>query len=424
MSIVTGERTISALGGLLVAMLSARFLGPEAFGQLSLALSIVALLAMLSMLGLDTLLLQRLVEAEDSARRLAVLRAGFLVRSASGVVSFGFASILAFVLGGHAGAVLVLVATPLVFNGFGVAEALLLAGRRVLVLSAVRLVSAVVHLTACAVLVGLVVPLPWFAVYLLAGAFVLALAYGLVLAMEGVQTRGPVDRDLCLDLIRLGWPVVLSYLFVSIHVQVDRVMISALLGDSQTGIYTAAARPVEGLFGLPLIALGVLIPGIIDSKRAGIADYARRWQGIYDGMAMAGLVMAIPLMLFSVELMHLLYGDAYVSGSSVMAVTACSGILMFLGAASGKWMILEGLTQQYFVRTIFGLLLNIAGNFLLLPVMGIVGAALSTLIAQIGVVLVADMAHPQTRPALKQKLKALMFPLRFTFDQLRRYRPQ
>jgi O-antigen/teichoic acid export membrane protein len=397
---------------LLVAMLSARYLGPEGYGQLSLALSIVALLSMTAMLGLDTLLVQRLIEAGDQEQRHHAIRAGFWLRTGSGAIAFALALLVAVTIGETTNWVLVLVSVPLLLNGFGVAEALLLARRRSIALSGARLLATLMQLAAVTFLVLVAVPLPWFAGHVLISGVILAAVFAWVLAREGAEPTQLADRKLCLELLRLGWPVLISYLLVSIHVQVDRVMISLILGDAATGIYTAAVKPVEGIFGLPMVVLSVLIPGVIESRRAGEAAYARRWQGLYDGLFMAALLMAMPLTLFAEQIVVLLNGPAYEGGGAVMAVTAWGGVFIFMGAASGRWLILEGLTGQYLARTCLGLALNIVGNFVLLPRLGIVGAAVSTVVAQAGVVLFADLLHVRTRPVLLQKLKAMLYPVR------------
>ena len=59
------------------------------------------------------------------------------------------------------------------------------------------------------------------------------------------------------------------------------------------------------------------------------------------------------------------------------------------------------------VRTLFGLLLNVTLNFLLIPEAGIIGAATATLITQVFVSLLMDAMLPSTRPLFFIKMRAL-----------------
>jgi O-antigen/teichoic acid export membrane protein len=54
---------------------------------------------------------------------------------------------------------------------------------------------------------------------------------------------------------------------------------------------------------------------------------------------------------------------------------------VFLGAASGQYLIAENFNKLTFVRTGFGAIVNIALNLVLIPKMGMMGAAIATLIA-------------------------------------------
>ena len=58
-----------------------------------------------------------------------------------------------------------------------------------------------------------------------------------------------------------------------------------------------------------------------------------------------------------------------------------SVIFVFLGVASSKWFIAEGLQKYSFYRTLAGAVLNVILNFILIPLYGIYGAAIATLVS-------------------------------------------
>ena len=65
----------------------------------------------------------------------------------------------------------------------------------------------------------------------------------------------------------------------------------------------------------------------------------------------------------------------------VLSIHIWSGIFVFLGVANGNWILAENLQIYSFYRTIIGSIINIFLNLFLLPIYGIKGAALATLIS-------------------------------------------
>ena len=74
-------------------------------------------------------------------------------------------------------------------------------------------------------------------------------------------------------------------------------------------------------------------------------------------------------------------GAAYSEAGVVLAIYVWAGVFVFLGVASSKWLLLGGYQKVMLYRTLFGALINIQANWLLIPLLGIRGAALATVIS-------------------------------------------
>src|SRR5690606_3024497 len=77
----------------------------------------------------------------------------------------------------------------------------------------------------------------------------------------------------------------------------------------------------------------------------------------------------------------ILYSDDYIGGAEILAIHIWAGIFVFLGTASGQYLIAEGYTKLALTRTAAGALVNIVLNLWWIPVFGIKGAAWASLIA-------------------------------------------
>jgi Na+-driven multidrug efflux pump len=97
---------------------------------------------------------------------------------------------------------------------------------------------------------------------------------------------------------------------------------------------------------------------------------------------------------------------------AVLSLHVWTAVLVFLGVASGRWFILEGHTRAYMGRTLVGVVSNIVFNLLLIPRLGILGAAWATLITQVMVVLAFDLAWKSSRENFWMKCRALWLPRR------------
>ncbi|HJP62281.1 MAG TPA: polysaccharide biosynthesis C-terminal domain-containing protein, partial [Mucilaginibacter sp.] len=80
---------------------------------------------------------------------------------------------------------------------------------------------------------------------------------------------------------------------------------------------------------------------------------------------------------------HIAYHNhpAFWTGAPVLSVHVWAGIFVFLGSASGQYLIAEGYTRLSMLRTGVGAIVNIVLNIFWIPRYGIMGAAYATLIA-------------------------------------------
>ncbi len=76
-----------------------------------------------------------------------------------------------------------------------------------------------------------------------------------------------------------------------------------------------------------------------------------------------------------------IFGQEYTAASDILHVHVWAGIPVVVGIASGAYLLAENLTSVALYRTVFGAVVNVVLNFVLLPRMGAIGAAYATLIA-------------------------------------------
>jgi O-antigen/teichoic acid export membrane protein len=107
------------------------------------------------------------------------------------------------------------------------------------------------------------------------------------------------------------------------------------------------------------------------------------------------------------------FGDEYKEAGLSLIIIMWASAFAALGFISARYLTVEGLEGKIFIRTLVALVLNIFLNFVLIPLYGIEGAAISTLISIIVSSYLLDYFDPKLKRQLEMKNLALFGPLRW-----------
>jgi O-antigen/teichoic acid export membrane protein len=240
-----------------------------------------------------------------------------------------------------------------------------------------NLLSAIIKL----VLIYLKMPLIAF-VYAYALDF-LMLAVGYFLTYQRKERNifnWSFDGTLAKQLLINSWPLIISGIMVSLYMKIDQLMIQNISGIKEAGAYATVASLSEAWNFIPTVIVTTLFPAILNARRDNMERYKKRIQNLYDLMVYLSLPAAI-IIAFASPLIYKLYTPEYAYAAPVLSVHIWSGVFVFLGAANSQYLIAEGYVKLTFWRTGFGAIINIVLNLFLIPKMGMMGAAIATLIA-------------------------------------------
>lgn len=378
-----GDKILRMGVGLFVGVWVARFLGPEKFGLFNYATAFVALFGAVASLGLQGIVVRDLVKEPENAEE--VIGTAFTLQLLGGLLALMVAvsatvwlrpdDTLMRTMVAILGSALVLKATDVAKFWF---EARVQSKHTVIVENTAFLMMAVGK-------IGLILaeaPLLAFVWITLCEATLVAA--GMLWTYHrnvGTFTRWRPQLVLARQLLKESWPLILSGLAVMIYMRIDQIMLGEMLGDNAVGIYSAAVRISEIWYFVPMAIVASVFPAIIEAKKYNEDMYLRRLQKLYDLLAILAVVVAIVMTFSSDWVVVLLFGKTYAAAGEILAVHIWAGIFVFLGVASGKWLVLEGLQKNVFYRTLIGAFVNIGLNITLIPAFGILGAAVATVVS-------------------------------------------
>lgn len=404
-----GEKILRMLVGLFVGVWVARYLGPEQFGLFSYAGSFVALFSFISTLGLDSIVIRKLVK--DESKRDILLGTAFWMKLVGALaimcaiaIAVNFTSNDTFT-----NTIIFIIASTTIFQSFNVIDFYFqskVLSRYVVYANIIGLIiSSISKIT----LILFEAPLIAFVYVALFDSLILALFFSHFYFKNNLSFKTWVfDKITAVYLFKECWPLILSSMVIALYMRIDQVMIKEMLSNDAVGQYSAAVRLSEAWYFIPMVISSSLFPAIINSKKQSEELYYTRLQKLYDLMVWMAIVIAVPMTFMSDWIVKLLYGTKYSEAGSVLSIHIWAGIFVFLGVASGKWFINENLQRLSFWRTLYGMLINIILNFFLIPKYGIQGAAYTTLISQAVAAYLFDFFNSKTRRMFFMKTKTII----------------
>ena len=411
--------------GLLIGVWMARYLGPEQFGLLSFTTAFVGLFAAVSGLGLQGIVVRDLVR--DPGGKEETLGTSAVLQFFGGLLAYGLALGIIFWIRPDDVTAKLLVAILGLMMLFRSSEAAVYWFESQVLSKYVVWVKNGSFLVFAAVNVALILtraPLVAFAWSIMVEALMVALLLGVMLGR-----RGPRLRELRITLARAktllqdSWPLLFSGIAIAIYMKIDQIMLGQMAGDETVGIYNAAVRVSEMWYFIPMMVMASVFPAILEAKKRSEARYYQHLQVLFDLMVWLSVGVALPMTFLSTPFVTLLFGEAYAASGPVLAIHIWAAVFVFLGVASGKWVLAENQQILSFQRSGIGAVVNVILNFLLIPDFGAAGAATATVISQATAAWFFDGIQPVTRRIFFMKLKALnplrirhIFRLRLFYD--------
>lgn len=216
------------------------------------------------------------------------------------------------------------------------------------------------------------------------------------------------DKKYAIEVIKKSSYYALASIMVTIYLKIDQVMLGIMIeGKTQVGIYSAAVRIAEMWTFIPIAVITSLKPIIIDAKEKNEKDYINKLQKLYNIISLLCIVFAIGMMIFGNLVIYILYGVEYASANIPMYIIVWGLLFGELGNVHYIWMICENKQKYSLIYSFTGCITNIIANLILIPICGIIGAAIATCFSQIAANFISFMFNKETRILPKMLLKSL-----------------
>ncbi len=183
------------------------------------------------------------------------------------------------------------------------------------------------------------------------------------------------------ELLRASFPLMVSGLAVFVYYRANVFFINEFASKVDVGLYNAAAALSGIAYFIPTVMVTALTPSLYRLYNADRVRFERSFRHMTALLTLGLAAIALAVTLLSHRIILLLYGNAFLPAASVLALQVWTLIAVAYGLTSSVWLAAEKRTSVLMLRTVGGGAVSIALNLLLIPRLGIIGAAIATLVA-------------------------------------------
>ncbi len=418
---IMGEKVLAMGLGVVATVLVARYLGPEGFGTLAYATSLVALFGVSGHLGLHGLVVREIVK-KPALRAETLGTTAFL--KFLGVLA-GYLALLLYAgafegLGTVGFSLIAIAGAALLFTPIDVVDYWFNAFVQARYVSIARLLAQLVFVGVTLLFVFLGSGVVMFAIpYLLQALIAATILLLLFRAKAGIRlSEWRFNRTHARDLLKQGWVIYLASFFAVIYLKIDQVMLRWLADSTEVGVYAVAARLSEVWYFIPTAIVASVFPKLIDLRESDEALFTHRLQQLFDSLAVLGMVIALLVSVVAPWLIPWMFGADYAASAVILVIHTWASVFIFMRAALSRWILIENALYFSLLTQGLGALSNVVLNYILIPVYGGQGAAWATLVSYAIASFFAVLLYPRTRPVFWMMLNALFAPVRYSLKFL------
>ena len=380
---IIGCKIAQSVLGLIVSMLTARYLGPSNFGLINYAASLATFILPVMQLGLSSTVVQEIINAPDSEGEIIGTTIGMSFASACACI-VGLFSFVSFVNAGETETIIVclLYSLQLLFQSIEIIQYWYQAKLKSKYTSLAMVASyTIVSLYKIYLLVS-GKSVYWFAVSHSIDFAIISIVLLFIYSRIGTQ-KLRFSFKLARKLFSRSKYYVLSGLMVSIFSQTDRVMLKVMMDDAATGFYSAAVQCSTLTNFVFTAILDSGRPLIFDSKKNDEQKYKEHLSSMYAIVIFLSLIQCVIISVFAKYIIRILYGAAYLQASAILRIVVWYTAFAYLGSVRNIWLLAENKQKYLLFINLSGAIANVIMNAILIPISGAAGAAIASLITQI-----------------------------------------
>jgi len=379
---LTISKIIICLLSIITITLIPRYLGVEGYGQLNFIISFVGLFSILGDLGLTTLITREI--SKDTGKASEYFNNLFLFRLIIALLFLVVVSIFAIAFHPLALAELMIVyaigVSFVLLNNFDMA---FLNGLQELKYQAISdALQKVVYTVGSLLVIALNYKLFGIIVAnVLAGFFAFVFSF-LAIKRYIKVSKQSIDKVYIKEKVIQSSPFILTSIFWMIYFNIDRIFITYIKGNYATGLYSISYSFIGFLLGILGILSTTFFPVI-----SSLSNNKQKLKSIVDKYLLLLYLFCVPVTIGGIylapKIISLVFGSQYLPGATAFQLIMFFFLINAVGVINYYLLITNNL-EKYSLKILgISALANTLLNFIFVPWLGIIGAAITTIISEV-----------------------------------------
>lgn len=372
---------VTNLLGFVTIIYLARVLGPGDFGKISFALAIVAYFTLIANLGLP------LLGAREVARNRTKIKdyIGNILplRLCLAFLGFGLLLLMAFFLNKP-----LEIKYLIILYGLGLIPSALLLDwafqgvEKMGYIGLGRILSSGIYLALVLGFIKSSEQLLLIPCFQIIGSLLVAGLLFFISIKNFGKPRFRFDLGSWKSLLPHALPIGLSLVMAQIFYNIDTVMLGFMRSDEEVGYYNAAYKIIMILIFVIGIYHDSIFPVIsnyyktsLDSLKKLLSYTQKLMVTIAVPLVMGGTILARPVM-------NLIFGAKYGEGVIAFQILIWAVVIIYINTAYSRGLLSCKKEKWYLAGTTIPAIINVSTNFILIPLLGLKGAAIATVLAE------------------------------------------
>ncbi|MBZ2167134.1 flippase [Methanobacterium spitsbergense] len=411
------SQLMSYVLGFFTLVYTARYLGVEGFGTLSLALAFTGIFSVCMDLGLSTLTIREVARNKSLAKKF-VANITF-IKIILAIFTLFVIFIVVQILGYNPQTmqVIYVIALYTVFTTFSqLFYAVFQANEKMEYQSVGVILSSVLLLAGVFLAIYLKFNIIQFSlIYLFSGASILC--YALLAYSRNYSLPNPtLNIVYWKDLIKESWPFAITTISINIYIWIDTILLSIIIGTAAVGVYNASYKLVLILIVIPVVFNNAVYPLMSQYYISSRQSLNLMFEKLFKIMILIALPLGVGTVLIAKKVIMLIYGAQFLGAVIAMQILIWSIVLIFTRSPFER--LLESSNRQLTVTKIFaiGVIFNVIMNIIVIPKYSYVGASIitvltDTIVLALLIVATKDMGLSITKNSKISLIKIIMASL-------------
>ena len=380
---LTSGKIMQMLLSLIIGMLTARYLGPKNYGIINYGMACVSFFISLCTLGINNIIVKEFIDNPNDQG--VILGSTLVLRALFSLFSIIILNIIIRILDKDdffTKIIVFLCSIGLFFQIFDTFNYWFQARYQSKITAIATFIAYVITSGYKIILLLFGASTQWF-------AFASSLDYivlGGVLWLFYKKQSGPLLKfswNKGKNLLKNSYHYILSGMMVVIYGQTDKLMLKQMLDGESVGYYSTATVICSMWVFILSAIIDSLYPTIMKLYRSDYEEYEKKNKQLYAIVFYLSVSVSFFFVFFGKYVIQILYGREYILAEVPLKIITWYTAFSYLGVARNAWIVCEG-KQKYLKYMYFSAaIINIILNYILIPLLGVSGAALASLITQI-----------------------------------------